>query len=66
MEKLTNHFLILLYNMIFEEEPPCMSRGEMEEVAEIADWFTSLNDTFLRVFGGQKLSLILCGVSPFF
>ena len=32
MEKLTNHFLIPLYSMIFEEGPPYMSRGAMEAI----------------------------------
>ena len=54
MEKLTDHFLILLYQMIFEEEPRCMSRGEMEEVEDIIDWFPSLDGTFLKILGGQK------------
>lgn len=49
---LTDHFLIPLYKLIFEEEPPCMSRGEMEAVSELVDWFASLDVTFLRVFGG--------------
>lgn len=48
MEKLTNHFLIPLYKMNFEEEP--MSRGAMEVVSEIANWFASPNGTFLKVF----------------
>lgn len=54
MEKLTEHFLIPLYNMIFEEDLPCMSREKMEAVSELAGWFASPNGTYLRVFGGQK------------
>ena len=50
MEKLTDHFIIFLYKFIFEEEPPSMSRGEMEAVLYIADFFASLNAIFLRVF----------------
>jgi len=52
MEKLIDHFLIPLYNLIFKEEPPCMSHGAMEAVVEITYWFASPYDTFLRVFGG--------------
>ena len=54
MEKLTDHFLILLYKMIFEEEPPCMSHGAMEVVSKIVDLFASPYDTFLRMFGGYN------------
>lgn len=55
MEKLINHFLIPLYMMIFENEPPLTSRMKMEAIREILDWFSSLNGTFLRVFSGEKL-----------
>ena len=59
MEKLTNHFLILIYKMIFEEEPPCMSCVAMEAILEIVDWFSSLDGTFLIVFDCQNSSHIL-------
>jgi len=36
MENLTYHFHIPLYEFIFEEEQPFMSRGEMEVMSEIA------------------------------
>lgn len=54
MEKLTGQFLIPLYKMIFEEEPPCMSLGAMEAISEIVDWFTSLDGTLIRVFDRQN------------
>jgi len=54
MEKLANHFLITLYKMIFQEETPCMSREAVKAVSKLANWFASLNDTYLIVFGGHK------------
>jgi len=54
MEKLTDHFLISLYKLIFEEDPSCMSHGAMEAVSEIASWFSSSNGTLLRVFDRKK------------
>lgn len=59
MEKLTDHFLIPLYKVIFEEGPLCMSPTAMEAILEIADWFASLDGTFLRMFGREKLSHVL-------
>jgi len=35
MEKLTDHFLIPLYKLIFKEKPLYMSRQAMEAVSEI-------------------------------
>ena len=54
MGKLIDHFLIPLYKLIFEEEPPCMSHGVMEAISEITDWYASPYATFLRVFSGEK------------
>lgn len=54
METMTDHFLIPLYEMIFEEEPPCMSCEAMETMAELVDWFASLDHIYLIVFGRQK------------
>lgn len=41
MKKLIDHFLIVLYQMIFKEEPPCMSHDAIDVVAELVDWFSS-------------------------
>lgn len=59
MEQLTNLSIILLYKLIFEEEPPCMSRGEMEVITKITDWYASLGGTFLRVFNKENLLHVL-------
>lgn len=46
--------MIPLYNLIFEEDPPFMSREEMETIVDIVDWHASPSATFLRVFGEKK------------
>lgn len=59
MDKLIDHFFIQLYKMTFEEDTPCMSQEAMEEVVELADWFSSLDGIYLRVFGSKKSSHFL-------
>lgn len=61
MEKLTDHFLILLYKIIFEEEPHCMSPVKMEEISEIECWFSSPDGTLLRVFSGRCFRMFFPG-----
>jgi len=31
-----------------------MSRGAVKVIIDIADWYASLDGTFIRVFGGEK------------
>lgn len=50
----TDHILIPLYMIMFWEEPPCISCGEMKEMLELANWFALLDGTFLRVFSCRK------------
>lgn len=59
MEKLIDKFLIILYHMIFEEDPHFMSHEAMEALAEISDWFSSPDGTYLKVLDYQKLSHLL-------
>lgn len=59
MVRLTNHFIILVYKLIFEHDPPCMSQEVMEGILNIADWYASPSGTFIRVFGKEKPSHIL-------
>jgi len=54
MVRLTYDFIILLYKLIFEKYPPCMSREAMEAIINIAYWYASLDGTFIIVFGGEK------------
>lgn len=51
MDNLIDNFLIVLYQMIFEEKPPCIPNEAMEAVEKIVDWFASLDGTYLRLFG---------------
>lgn len=53
-KNLMNRFHIPLYKMIFDGDPPFMSREAMETVLELVDWFASPNGTYLRVFSGHK------------
>ncbi len=59
MAHLTDHFIIQLYKLIFEEDPTCMSQGSMEVIAYITDWYASPGGTFLRVFSGEKPPRVL-------
>jgi len=54
MAQLTDHFIISLYNIIFEEDSPCMSREAMEVIEDIVDWHALPGGTFIRVFGREK------------
>jgi len=40
-DKLVEHFFAVLYMMIFETKPPCMTYQAKEALYEIVDWFTS-------------------------
>ena len=52
--RLTNHFIILVYKLIFENDPPCMSQEVMEGILNIVDWYASPSGTFIKKFGGEK------------
>jgi len=39
--RLAEHLFVVLYDMIFEVEPPCMTYQVKEELYEITNWFTS-------------------------
>lgn len=51
---MNDNFLILLYRLIFQEDRPYISHWAIEVVLELEDWFSSLDVTFLSVFGGKK------------
>jgi len=44
----------MLYKIVFEEDPTCMSREVMEVIVDIAYWFVSPSGTFIRFFGREK------------
>lgn len=52
--RLSDHFIILVYKLIFEKDPPCMSLEVMEALINIVDWYASSSGKFIRMFGGEK------------
>ena len=40
--------------MIFEQDPPCMSKATMEEPINIADWYASPFGTFIWMYSVEK------------
>lgn len=56
---LSDHFFTLVYKMIFEWDPPYMSTETMEALIDIADWYASPFDTFIRMYSAKKPSHVL-------
>ena len=54
MEMLFDHFIIQIYKLIFEHDPPYMSREAMEALPNIAYWYASPSGTFIKMFGRDK------------
>lgn len=52
--QLIGYFIIQLYKLIFEEDPPCMTQEVMEAITEIANQYASLGEKFIRLFDGEK------------
>ena len=52
--RLSDHFFVPFYKMIFEQDPPYMSKEEMEALIVISDWYPSLSNTFIRIFSKEK------------
>jgi len=40
--------------MIFEQDPPCMSKATMEALIDIANWYASPFDTFIQMYSAKK------------
>lgn len=47
-------FITPLCQLLFGEEPPCVSNRSMEIVIKVAHWFPIQEGTFIRVFGINK------------
>ena len=47
--QLCDHFVTPVYKMIFEYDPPFMSKVVMEALIDIANWYASLSNTFMRM-----------------
>jgi len=45
--------------MIFEHDPPCMSKATMEEMIDITDWYASPSKNFIWVYSAEKPSHVL-------
>lgn len=56
MARLTDHFIILLYDIIFEQDLPFMSRETMQVIVKIVDWYASHGGTFIEVFWQKETS----------
>lgn len=54
MARLANHFIIPMYKLIFEQDPPCMFEEVMEAILNIVNWYASRSGTLIRVFGREK------------
>ena len=51
---LSNHFVTLVYKMIFERDPPYMSNEAMEALIGIVDWYASPSGTFIWMYNAKK------------
>ena len=47
-------FIASLYQLLFGEEPPCMSKRAMKTMVKVAHWFPIQEGTFIRVFSTHK------------
>jgi len=54
MARLSYHFIISVYKLIFEQDPPCMSQEAMEALLNISYWYASPSGNFIGMFGGEK------------
>ncbi len=52
--QLSNHFFTMVYKIIFEQDPPCMSKATMEALVNIAYWYSSPFVTFIRMYNTEK------------
>lgn len=52
--QLLDHFVTIMYKMIFEQDPPCMSKASMEAPIDIEDWYASPFGTFIWMYSTEK------------
>lgn len=57
--QLSDHFVTPIYKMIFEQDPPCMSKETMEARIDIADWYASSSGTFIWMYNMDKPLYVL-------
>lgn len=51
---ISKNFISPLYQLLFGEEPPCMSKRAMKTLIKLVHWFPIEEGTFIRVFGTHK------------
>lgn len=56
---LSDHLVTPVYRMIFEQDPSFMSQIEMEALVDIANWYASTLDTFIRMYNVEKALQVL-------
>jgi len=54
MARLSDHFMILVYKFIFEQDPPCISQESMETLVNIVYCYALVGGTLIRIFGREK------------
>jgi len=47
-------FIIPLYQLLFREDPPCMSKRAMRTMVKVAHWFSIDEGRVVGVFGTHK------------
>lgn len=52
--RLSNYFVTPIYKMIFEQDPPCMSKETIEALIDIIDLYASPFDSFIRIYSTKN------------
>lgn len=52
--QLSDHFVTVVYKMIFEQDPLYLSRETMEALIKIEDLYASPYDTFIQMYNAEK------------
>lgn len=55
----SNHFVTLVYKIIFKQDPPCMSHATIESLIDIANWYASPLGTFIQMYIAEKALHVL-------
>ena len=53
--QIRNKFILMVYQNLFEIEPPSMSEREMMSLIEVFNWFTHGDFKFIRVLGAYRI-----------
>ena len=55
-ELICNGLFSTLYQVLFGEEAPCLSPEGKKIVKEYGDWYMTLDEVYIRIFGSTKPS----------